>query len=86
MVLNTLYLETTFLAVMVLYYGIQCMYKECTYRKCIVAFNNIYRKLFKLQKGESNSPAYVNNNVDCNFYGNLYLHLERDYLSSEYRV
>ena len=34
------------------------------YRKYVVAFNNIYCKLFRIHRGESICTKYVNNNVD----------------------
>ena len=42
------------------------LYKNDTYRKCVVAFNNIYCKLAKIQKGESISTN-VNMWTQCNF-------------------
>ena len=68
MMLNAVYLEANVLAVMVLHYGI-CItikkyIKKDTYRKCVVAFNNIYCKLFKIQREESISTACVDNNDD----------------------
>jgi len=39
-------------------------YKQYTYKRIVVAFNNIYRILFGILKGESMSSIYVYNNVD----------------------
>ena len=39
-------------------------YKQYTYKRVVVAFNNIYRKLFGILRGESMSAIYVNNNID----------------------
>ena len=39
------------------------MYKHDMYRKCVVAFNNIYHKRFKIQRGGHSFPASVNNNI-----------------------
>jgi len=39
-------------------------YKQYTYRRVEVAFNNIYRKVFGILREESVSAIYVNNNID----------------------
>ena len=35
-----------------------------TYKRVVVVFNNIYRALFGILRGESISAIYVNNNID----------------------
>jgi len=47
-------------------YGCQLWskYKQCTYKRAVVAYNNIFRKLFGIQRGESMSAIYVFNNID----------------------
>ena len=39
-------------------------YRRESLKKCIVAYNDIYRSLFGVQRGESISQIYVNNNID----------------------
>lgn len=39
-------------------------YRRESFKKCIVAYNDIYRNLFGIQRGESISHFYVQNNVD----------------------
>ena len=39
-------------------------YKQYSYKRVVVAFNNIYRQLFGISRGESMSAIYVNNNID----------------------
>lgn len=39
-------------------------YKFVTYRKVVVAYNDIFRKLFGIKRGESMSALYVRNNID----------------------
>jgi hypothetical protein len=48
-------------------YGSQLwsQYKKESYRRVNVAYNNIYRKLFHIKRGESISAGYVTNNIDC---------------------
>ena len=40
------------------------LYKKETYKKCVVAYNDIYRKLFNIKRGESMSALYVLNSID----------------------
>ena len=40
------------------------IYKKDVYKKCIVAYNDIYRKLFNIQRGDSISAVYVSNKID----------------------
>ena len=40
------------------------LYKKETYKKCVVAYNDIYRKLFNIRRGESMSALYVLNGID----------------------
>jgi hypothetical protein len=40
-------------------------YKSADMNKLIVAFNDIYRMLFNIKRGESMSNIYVSNNMDC---------------------
>ena len=39
-------------------------YKQCTFKRVVVAYNNIYRKLFGIKRGESMSAIYVQNSID----------------------
>lgn len=41
------------------------MYKQRSLQKCRVAYNDVYRKLFNIKRGEHISAAFVFNNVDC---------------------
>ena len=41
-----------------------CKYRLSMYKKSVVAYNNIYRKLFGVKRGVSISAIYVNNNID----------------------
>ena len=40
------------------------LYKQTTYRRVVVAYNNIYRKMFKVRRGDSMSAIYVQQNID----------------------
>ena len=40
------------------------IYKKDVYKKCVVAYNDIYRKLFNIKRGESISAVYANNKID----------------------
>ena len=40
------------------------VYKTQMFNKLKVAFNDVYRNLFHIRRGESMSAIYVNNNVD----------------------
>lgn len=40
-------------------------YKPVDINKLTVAFNDIYRMLFNIKRGESMSTIYINNNMDC---------------------
>ena len=40
------------------------IYKQYTYKRILVAFNNIYRNLFGILWGKSLSAIYANNNID----------------------
>ena len=39
-------------------------YKKCTFKKSIVAYNNVYRKFFNIKLGDSISQIFVHDNVD----------------------
>ena len=40
-----------------------CKYTTSDYKKAVVAFNDVYRTLFSIKRGESMSAIYVRNNV-----------------------
>jgi len=40
-------------------------YSKCMFDKVKVAFNNIYRYMFNVKRGESISASMLNNNIDC---------------------
>ncbi len=42
-----------------------CNYKLSTYRKLKVAYNNVFRALLKIKRGDSVSEMYVRTNTDC---------------------
>lgn len=48
-------------------YGCQlwCNYRKPMYQKVKVAYNDVYRKLFNIQRGESISMIYVMNHIDA---------------------
>ena len=39
-------------------------YKQCTFKLVVVAYNNIYTKLFGIKRGESMSAIYVQNSIN----------------------
>ena len=39
-------------------------HKQCMFKRVVVAYNNIYRKLFGIKRGESMSAIYVQNSID----------------------
>jgi hypothetical protein len=41
-----------------------CTYRQLTYKRSVVAYNNVFRKLFRIQRGTSISAVYVRHNID----------------------
>ena len=40
-------------------------FKQSSFKRCIVAFNDTYRMLFNIRRGVSMSQIYMANDIDC---------------------